>query len=484
MENSDESTKVLRQDVTYIRDLFSIFVYFVLGLALIYISNLLLSAGGIIFVIFGLILIFYGLSLILRVFSEFGSSLNYKKAQPYVQGLYLRKTVPVCPYLKSSYSGFSCQIEFTEKFDISKDLPKCHIESAYKAHWEEKAPNVLEKARTTTSRSSIVTYLNMLGKTKYTPALPLMQEIFKTPIISKKYHFIYEKSNSGTITTLKEDFVENFFKTNESKTTEENDEQKQKVYSDFDKSLNDLITFGILKMDGENVLRTELSSGEDYFPRWKIYSAPLVKQFAIASMSYYEDPELIPMFFDVFINSNDSKMIQLANNGLMRLKDHLEDPLLSFIDREDIPANRKSELIELAGKIKTDKIFNKLVELANSDDETLSYFALSSLGKFGSKGLHVILDVLQDSPTDLKLDSGRSTLALYPNESFEAIVNLLEEQSKISDEFHEILSSVLDEFDHSDIKKFIYSQPESEQDRIDQVFEKHNFQDNLDYFLA
>ena len=195
MENSEESIKVLRQEISYSKDILTIFAYFVVGLALIYLSNVLLTIGGIIFVVLGLIFIFYGLSIIIRMFSEFGSALTYKKAQPHVQGLYLRKTKPVCPYLKSSYSGFTCQIEFDEKFDVERDLPKCHIESAFKDHSQEKAPKILARASTTTSRSSLVTFLNMLGRAKYPKAIPLMQEIFKTPIISKLNHFRITRIN-------------------------------------------------------------------------------------------------------------------------------------------------------------------------------------------------------------------------------------------------------------------------------------------------
>ena len=484
MEQSQELNTNLRQEISFAKDLLSIFTSLVIGLFLLILSNILLADTNIIFVIIGLIVIFYGITILVRVFNDFGSAMNYKRAEPEVQNLYLRKSTPVCPYLKSSYSGFTCKIEFTEPFQIASDLPKCHIESAYLQHWQEKAPNVLEKAKKTTDRTALITYLNMLGKAKFDPSIPLMEEIFKTPMIKKEFYFIYENANTITISEAKEAFSKQFSQVQNAESSEEQIEENQLILAEFEKDLNELISFSILQLDGENIQKTELSSSDAFTAKWKLYSTPLIKQIALVALSNFENPELIPMFFDVFINSHDSKMIRLANNGLMRLKDYLEEPLLEYIDKDDIPSSKKSELIELAGKIKTDKMFQKLVQLSKSDDENLSYFAISSLGKFGERGLIAILDILQDNPTDLKLDSGRSTLATDPELGFKVIIEYLDTHAKFSEEFVQILSSILDEFDHSDIKKYFKAQTISEQDRIDLVFEKHNLIDRLDYLLG
>ena len=166
------------------------------------------------------------------------------------------------------------------------------------------------------------------------------------------------------------------------------------------------------------------------------------------------------------------------------MEDDLEEPLLQFLDDPTIPSEKKTGLLELASRVRTEKTFMKLQELSRSTDETQSYFAITSIGKHGEKGLVFILNLLQDHPTDLKIDAGRSTLALYPKKSFDLIADYLDGQVKVTDEFKEILSSILDELDHVVVKKHFNSLAVEQQEKIDLVFEKHELGHHLDYFLG
>jgi hypothetical protein len=210
----------------------------------------------------------------------------------------------------------------------------------------------------------------------------------------------------------------------------------------------------------------------------------LIKQYTIASLSFLEDPELIPKFFDIFLNSKDSKMVKYAKNGLLKLKGHLERPLIELLENEEISDPKKTALIELAGSIKSDNLFTRIKKFSESDNETLSYFAISALGNYKEQGLSSILELLEQAPTDLKIDSGRATCAKYPVDSFNILVKLLDERSDLPEDFLEIISSIFEELDHVLIKKYFSSLSQEEQDRIDQIFEKNDMLHHLDYFVG
>lgn len=127
----DETT--LQSFTSFNKDILGLIINLVIDVFLIVIGNLFLTGGISIPFFLGLLAVIFGVYSLFRVFSDFGSALSYRKAQKELDGLYLRRNKPICPFLKSSYSGFICQIEFEEPFNIQSDLPKCHLEKAFKS---------------------------------------------------------------------------------------------------------------------------------------------------------------------------------------------------------------------------------------------------------------------------------------------------------------------------------------------------------------
>ena len=113
----------LIETMNFNKDVLSLVISLIVSVIFILFGWYLLSDGSIFFVILGFILLTYGVFSGVRVFNNFGSALNYNKAQVELDVLYLRRNEPICPYLKSSYSGFICRLEFQEPFNIKTDLP-------------------------------------------------------------------------------------------------------------------------------------------------------------------------------------------------------------------------------------------------------------------------------------------------------------------------------------------------------------------------
>jgi hypothetical protein len=478
-----ETNNSLRQEMSFTKDLLSIIISFFINVIFIIGGNIFLLDNNIIFTVIGFALMLYGIFSLSQVFSNLGSALNYKKTQSELQGLYLRRSLPVCPYLKSGFSGFKCQLEFSEPFNIQLDLPKCHVEQDFKQHWFDKAPNVLLKAKESTDRN-LVTYLAALGRAKYSPAIPFLVEILEYPLLSKKVLFIFESANNADINTLRDQFIENFTSKKAVLTEEDAQFEKTNLINEFNEIVESLTNKNLIVLVNDTLNKSDIQIDDKFLLRWKLYSTPLIKQYTIASLSFLEDPELIPKFFDIFLNSKDSKMVKYAKNGLLKLKGHLERPLIELLENEEISDPKKTALIELAGSIKSDNLFTRIKKFSESDNETLSYFAISALGNYKEQGLSSILELLEQAPTDLKIDSGRATCAKYPVDSFNILVKLLDERSDLPEDFLEIISSIFEELDHVLIKKYFSSLSQEEQDRIDQIFEKNDMLHHLDYFVG
>ena len=481
-ENLTNGTEIsLVPRINFSKDVISLIISVVIDLVLVIIGNVFLSTPGAIYLLLGLALIIYGVYALTRVFSDFGSALNYRKASRELNGMYLRKTEPVCPFLKSSYSGFVCRIEFEQPFDIQSDLPKCHNEIAYKKHWEEKSPNLLQKAKETTNRN-LLAYLNVFGMVKYEPAIPFLVEILQFPSITKQGLFVVQNATDVDLKILKENFIESF-----SKIEEEGEEkviEMGNLETEFVKTITTLTTKGILLVEDERVKVSDLYSDESFSAKWKFYSTGIVKQYSLASLVKFENPDLVPIFLDIYANYSDSKLVSIAKRGLLILNDYLETPLLDLLNDPDLPSDKKVSIIDLASNIESEKIFNLFREFSTSDDETLSYYAISALGHYGEAGVNEILLILNQDPTDLDVDAGRSSLANVPKLTFKELVKLFEREDKFSSEYSEILSSILEELDHVSIKDYFTELPLDEQEQIAQLFEKHNLTHNLEYLVT
>lgn len=471
------------QAVSFEQDMLKISLSAIFGLFLILGANFLILTGGLLNLILGVILMFWGLSSLSRVYKEVGSALTYRKARENVNGLYLRKNYPVCPYLKSSHSGFTCQLEFIEPFDVASDLPRCHIESRYKAHWVDKAPNVYLQAQESTDMH-LINYLKVLGNVKYEPAIPLLLKILDTPEFSEKSLFIYENANNEDKESMKNLYFDNYAIIEETLTEEEQIEQEKFYNQEFDSLLDTLITAKFILVENENLSRADEEDVEKFKAKWKFYAQSIVKQFALVSLGSYEDPNMIPRFLKIYLESKDNKMVKIARKSLANFSSELEKPIIDLLEDESLSSNQKTSLLDMAGDIDSDSIFSKLVEIAESDDETMSYYAISALGRKGQKGIKFILEILQNQPTELKLDSGRSTLILEPELSFQSIKDVLKEKEEISDEYAQILSSILEDFDHTTIKKYYTSLSDTEKTDIEQIFDNHNLNEELDYLVS
>ena len=91
---------------------------------------------------------------------------------------------------------------------------------------------------------------------------------------------------------------------------------------------------------------------------------------------------------------------------------------------------------------------------------------------------------MDSKPSDLDIDAGRSALVLVPTVTFKEITKLLNNEKEFSQEFLEILASILEELDHTTIKEYFDSLTQAEQESIDQAFEKHDLVSSLEYLVT
>ena len=489
MSNMSEEEEVtsnpettLIETMNFNKDVLSLVISLIVSVIFILFGWYLLSDGSIFFVILGFILLTYGVFSGVRVFNNFGSALNYKKAQVELDGLYLRRNEPICPYLKSSYSGFICRLEFQEPFNIKTDLPKCHVESEYRKHWEEKAPNVFLKAQEVTDRT-LAGYISFLGMVKYEPAASFFEEIFDLVPMTSERLIVFEDANNIDVNALRERYVEYYMAVNSKKPIKNAEQEKEKLRLEFDPIFKTLIDEKLLIVEDGIVRKADKYLDPNFSKKWKIYSSKSVKQTCLNNLALFNKPELIPKFLKIFVDSSDTNMVSAARKGLLRLNDLLEDPILEYLEDPNLSAPKKVLIIDLGSNIVSDKIFEKMKELSRSEDETISFYAISALGTYQEPGINEVLKIMADKPTDLNIDAGRSALAKNAELSFKVITDMLEKESNLSDEFIQILGSVLEEFEHVEIKKYFNSLTESEQENIDQIYEKHNLLHSLDYLL-
>ena len=467
---------------TFSQDMLSIIISLIFALFLIIGANFLIAGGALLDLVVGIVVLLWGISKLSGIFTDIGSALNYKKAMPELDGVYLRKNLPVCPYLKSKSGGFQCLIEFSEPFNVAKDLPKCHVQSAYKDHWVEKAPNVFVKAQESSDRN-LITYIQLLGRAKYEPAIPLLLKIIDVPLYDDKRVFVYEYANNQQISILEEKYYNNFAEQDELMTDEDRQEQRIFYKKEFDECLSDLLSSNLLTKEDDTIYLTDPNE-ENFSKKWKYYNTSYVKQFALASLTLFDDPKLVPKFLGILINSEDKKMQELVMKSLKKSKNDLEEPILNLIKDNTIKSEKKTILIELMGAIESDEFFQELASLSKSEDETLSYYAISALGKKGQKGIQIVLDILNHQPTDLNVDSGRASLANNPDDALESITSYIDEHEELSQEFKDIVTSILEELDHSEVKKYFYSLEELRQKEIEDIFSKSGLYDSLEYLIT
>ena len=92
---------------------------------------------------------------------------HYYNAKQYVEGRYLNKVSPVCPFLLVTSSGFKCQAEFKLPFSMENDFPRCHDDAAFKSHWKDKAPGILEQAKNESSMLKLRSHVSALARIEY-----------------------------------------------------------------------------------------------------------------------------------------------------------------------------------------------------------------------------------------------------------------------------------------------------------------------------
>lgn len=484
--NEDEITleneTPLTEKMNFNKDVLSLAISLIVSILFILFGWFLLSGTNFIYILLGLIVLTYGVYSAYKVYNNFGSALNYKKAQTELNGLYLRRNEPVCPYLKSTHSGFTCRLEFQEPFNIKEDLPKCHVESAYKKHWEEKAPNVFVKAQEVTN-SSLAGYLSFLGMVRYEPAASFMEEIYDLIPMTAERRLVFEEAENIDEEALSKHYIDYYMAIKSKKPIDDVDKEKTTLKSEFDEIFETLTEEKLLIVDNGIVRKADKYLDPNFTKKWKIYSNGNVKLTCLTNLTYYNKQELIPKFLKIYVYSTDDKRASAARKGLLRLSDYIEDPILEYLNDTELPSDKKILLIDLGSKIVSDKIFEKIKELAESDDETISYYAVSALGTYDEEGIIEVLKIMSDQPTDLDIDAGRSALAKNSEMSFKVITKMLEEESNLAEEFQQILGSILEELDHVVVKKYFNELPESEQEMIDQVYDKHGLLHSLDYLL-
>lgn len=470
----------------YKKDLLIIVIYLFASILLFIYGNFTLSGStNIIVFVFGIISIYLAIVTFLKKFKEAYSVYYYYKAVPEVN-FYLRGIKPICPYLNVNSRGFTCSIDFTNEFNVVIDLPKCHNENLSKLHWKEKAPDIFEQLKQETDKK-VLQLITTLGNVKYKPVLPYLIDMFKLPGIDGRNYSVFNLlSEFSSLQELNQEFNKLTAKSESKNNTEhillENEEFKSKSNAEFNFIIDSLVKHNIIEVEGENVSKTELSDIEDFPAKWKLYSKSIVKQYLLASLGIYEEEELIPLFLDVLISPIDKKLTPIAMNALKRQKDKVDQPLMDLINDDNILDEKRTALINLCGNIQTETIFNFLKEfISTSDNNLLIAYAITSIGRFDG-GNSIILDFLENDPDDLVLETGRASLVSNPNLSFELILSKLKVDG-LSDDFIQIIISIIEDLNHTEIFNEISTKSDAEQDEIIALFEKYELDDYLELFL-
>jgi hypothetical protein len=482
------------------RDIIISSVYILLSIILFFWGQQFLYIGDLLLLLLGFVFIVFGVRFFLNNSKDAISAIQYKKAESVLgDRKYLRGIKPVCPYLNVTIGGFKCLLEFSKPFDIKDDLPRCHNEELSKLHWIEKAPQVFEALKKETGKQ-ILNYLPALANAKYTPAIPYLENMLKYPKPTKELIFLIktipQAKSSDELEQLYIDFIMNQdprssrhainsqYSDSDSDHEEEN-EFVETIKSEFRTYISLFKEIGFVKVTEEagTIELTEHSQRPQFFKQWKLYSSNLVKQFTLASLGLFEDETLIPIFVDYILKSDDKKMNFYARNALKRQKDRSVHQIIKMIKDPSVGEEEKTILFETCSVLKNDEMFEFLKEfIEESDNDLLTAYAVSAIGKFGEKGNSVIMQVLEKDPDDLILETGRASLIKTPEHTFDLILEKLRKDN-LPDDLLQILISIIEELDHKVITAKVLKMSAEEQDEVIDLFEKYDLDDYLDLFL-
>ncbi|OLS22839.1 MAG: hypothetical protein HeimC3_27820 [Candidatus Heimdallarchaeota archaeon LC_3] len=360
-----------------------------------------------------LIIIFVLAYLFSSTFRDGYSIFHYYKGAKFVNGVYLNKTKPVCPFLLVTPSGFKCQSEFKIPFSMSDDFPRCHNESLFKAHWNEKAPGILEQARNESSLLKIRSFIASLTRIEYKESADFYLEIISAPKYSIVHNWIVD-AFTDSIEISKENLL------NKVKTKFE--EQKIKnpgleevdVITLFDRTLEYFLKTGAIFEENNELLK--IISYEDLKRRSKSMKTRdhvLVKNGALLGLSTLKDLRALPLIFDSLgkDSNNDRNLV----NVIATYQEDAVEPLKELINAniENDAEDKVLLAIEALGLMERNDNYDFLYDFwtknKQEDDDLLQSYLLSALFKskpFESEDL--VLEILLTSNIEnLAYDTSR-----------------------------------------------------------------------------
>ena len=415
-----------------------------------------------------LLLVFILAYLFSSAFRDGYTIFHYYKGAKFVDGIYLNKTKPVCPFLLVTPTGFKCQSEFKIPFSMSDDFPRCHNEKLFRPHWDEKAPGILEQARNETSLLKLRSYMAALTKIEYKESADFYLEIISAPKHSIVHNWIVDSFiDSNEISK------ENLFNNIKSKF----DEQKIKnpslegvdISNLFNRTLEYFLKSGAIFEENED--RVRIISYEDLRQRAKSMKTRdhiLVKNASLLGLSVLKDLRALPLIFDSLgkDSNNDRNLVKV----IASYQESAVEPLKELI-RENLENDTEDKLllaIEALGLMERDENYDFLFELwsANDqEDDLLQSYLLSALYKskpFQSEDL-ILEKLFSSNLDDLTYDTSRRIILDNPDQFVRKIFNKLQELpdgdlSEDQEDIREICVLILEDYEPKQLKAWFSNQ--------------------------
>ncbi|MHA1990924.1 MAG: hypothetical protein ACW981_08275 [Candidatus Hodarchaeales archaeon] len=349
------------------------------------------------------------------------SIIHYYKGAKYINGRYLHKTKPICPFLLVSPTGFRCQAEFKLPFSMTDDFPRCHDQKLFKIHWQEKAPGILEKAKMETNMIRLRSYISALTNIGYEKSADFFLEILRAPRYSVVHHWIVDAVREYQ-EILKEDLdkiIQNKFQT---ELVENSALESFDIDSTYSNILDYFITTEALLFD-ENNKSLKIVSDEDLLIKRKAMKTrdnAMIKNGALVGLSKMKNLDALPLIIESLGKdpNNDKKLVNVLAEYQEKAIDLLKEVIAE--NEENLSKDKPLLVLEALGLMKNPDNFDYFLNLwdkKEADDDLLSSYLLSALYLSDSlKAQDLVFDVVYStSIEDLAYDTAKQIIITDPD---------------------------------------------------------------------
>jgi hypothetical protein len=349
------------------------------------------------------------------------SIIHYYRGAKYINGRYLHKTKPICPFLLVSPTGFKCQAEFKLPFSMTDDFPRCHDQKLFKVHWTEKAPGILEKAKTETNVIRLRSYISALTNIGYENSADFFLDILKAPRYSVVHQWIVDAVREYH-EILKEDLDQIIQKKFQSELVENSSLESFDFDSTYSNILDYFITSEALLFDEKNK-SLKFISDEDLLIKRKAMKArnnAMIKNGALIGLSRMKNIDALPLIIESLGKdpNNDKKLVNVLAEYQEKAIDSLKEVITE--NSENLSKDKPLLVLEALGLMKRPDNFDYLFNLWNekkTDDDLLSSYLLSALYLSDSlKTQDLVFDVVYStSVEDLAYDTAKQIIITDPD---------------------------------------------------------------------